>query len=62
MSEDDRNYILFVEDLDGATEPSRVSCEDLDTAERTGRQLMLQGRRVSIEVREAEDLLYTLHL
>lgn len=58
-----RNYVLFVEKPDGApADPSRVECEDLDAAEREGRQLMSQGNRVSIEVRENQTLLYTLHL
>lgn len=57
-----RNYVLFVEEPGGASPPRRLECDDLDAAERQGRALMLDGLRVSIEVRDDQALLYTLHL
>ncbi|MFC3069578.1 hypothetical protein [Phenylobacterium soli] len=62
MSDAARSYVLFVENLNGSGTPERLACEDLDSAERTGRELMAKGLRVSIEVLEEQSLLYTLHL
>lgn len=62
MSDMPRHYVLFVEEPDGVDAPRRLECDDLDSAERRGRELMRDGLKVSIEVIEAQSVLYTLHL